>query len=67
MTLPRTVVERETSLGMVRVKTVQLEGRARRSPEFEDCRRIARERSLPFPEVVRILERELDGDGEVSS
>jgi len=39
--------------GTVRMKTSRL-GRAlvKRTPEFEDCKRIARETSLPLREII---------------
>jgi uncharacterized protein (TIGR00299 family) protein len=66
MTLAREVRERQTSLGLVRIKTVRVESGARSTPEFDDCRRIALERELPLLEVVRTIERELEPP-EVSS
>jgi pyridinium-3,5-bisthiocarboxylic acid mononucleotide nickel chelatase len=59
MTLSRSVEERETSLGKVRVKVVRDDAvQLRIVPEFEECRRIAGERGLPLMEVYRIIERE---------
>lgn len=57
--LERETVERETSLGPVKVKLLR-EGEklVRIVPEFEECRRIAREKGLPLMEVYRIVERE---------
>jgi hypothetical protein len=63
MTLEREVRERQTSLGLVRIKTVRVESGERSTPEFDDCRRIALERELPLQEVVRTIERELDAPG----
>jgi len=55
ITLERRIEERETPLGMVRFKLVS-DGRGlvRAAPEYEDCRRIARERGIPLQEVLRI-------------
>lgn len=50
----RTIEEIETPYGRVRVKRASLAGRPLAStPEYEDCRRIALERSLPWREVYR--------------
>jgi uncharacterized protein (DUF111 family) len=53
----RVVEERETPYGLVRVKVKRIGGRNLGVvPEYEDCRRIARERNLPFAEVWAMLE-----------
>jgi len=57
--LEREIVERETSLGLVKVKLLsEGERLVRIVPEFEECRRIAHEKGLPLMEVYRIVERE---------
>jgi pyridinium-3,5-bisthiocarboxylic acid mononucleotide nickel chelatase len=57
--LERTVEPRETSLGPVQVKVLSDGGRVVRvAPEFEECRRLARETGLPIAEVYRVVERE---------
>ena len=49
----------ETSIGAASVKVKRLGGRGvSLSPEFEDCRRIARETGLPILDVYRIVESE---------
>ena len=56
ITLARRIEERETPLGNVRVKLVfEGKGFVRAAPEYEDCRRIARERNIPLQEVVQIV------------
>ncbi|BCS55551.1 nickel pincer cofactor biosynthesis protein LarC [Geobacter sp. SVR] len=56
ITLQRSVEERKTPLGPVRFKQVFEEGRLLRcAPEYEDCRRVARERGIPLQEVMRIV------------
>ena len=55
ITLSRSIEERATSLGPVRVKVL---GNGRVAPEFEECRRIALEKGLPLVEVYRTVERE---------
>jgi hypothetical protein len=62
----RDVFEFESSLGPAAVKLKRLAGEAPRvAPEYEVCRRIAQERSLPLAEVYRIVaaeaERQLAG------
>jgi len=55
ITLARSIEERSTSLGPVRVKVL---GSGRVAPEFEECRRIALATGRPLIEVYRIVERE---------
>jgi len=51
--LEREIVSLETPLGRVRMKLAKLNGRVLNvAPEFEDCQRIARERSLPLKQVL---------------
>lgn len=58
-TVSRTVLSREirritTPYGEVRVKTSQLGGSiVTASPEYEDCRKIARQKRIPLREVLR--------------
>ena len=49
----------QTSVGEASVKVKRLEGRyVSLSPEYEDCRRIARETGLPILDVYRVVESE---------
>jgi len=57
--LSRTIREVKTSFGVVRVKEVEIQGRQRLLPEYEECRRIAKERSMPLLAVYKELETEL--------
>jgi len=51
--LERELVEVETRFGTVRVKVARREGKVLNvAPEYEDCQRIARERSVPLKEVM---------------
>jgi uncharacterized protein (TIGR00299 family) protein len=59
--LPRSIVTIETPLGSVRVKRSGTNGTLRVRPEYDDLARIARERSLPLAEVVRIVDASLAG------
>lgn len=55
----REVVQFDSSLGMVGVKVKRFHGDVvGLSPEFEDCRRLAREHDLPLQEVYRIVTTE---------
>ena len=57
--LERSIEERETSLGKVRVKVIREGERlVRVAPEYEECRRLATENGIPLIEVYRIVERE---------
>jgi pyridinium-3,5-bisthiocarboxylic acid mononucleotide nickel chelatase len=59
MMLGRAVEERETSLGKVRVKVFQADGKlVRIAPEYEECRRIAEHTGRPLIEVYQQIERE---------
>ena len=57
--LSRIIREVKTSFGVVRVKEVEIQGRQRLLPEYEECRRIAKERSMPLLAVYKELETEL--------
>ncbi|MGB5874426.1 MAG: nickel pincer cofactor biosynthesis protein LarC [Bacteroidota bacterium] len=57
--LPRRSVKVSTSFGPVNAKIVLRDGREITAPEFEECRRVAREHNLPLLEVMRRIEREL--------
>jgi pyridinium-3,5-bisthiocarboxylic acid mononucleotide nickel chelatase len=48
----------DSSFGSVSVKVVVRDGRETIVPEFEECRRIARERGLPLLQVYKQLERD---------
>ena len=55
----RRVVEVDTSVGRVRVKIKELEGSAvDLAPEYEDCRRVAKESGRPLSQVMRIVAEE---------
>jgi uncharacterized protein (TIGR00299 family) protein len=56
--LERTIEECETTLGLVRVKTARIDGASRRTLEYEDVVRIARERRRPIAEIAARLEAE---------
>ena len=55
----RSVEPVSTALGMVRVKSALVDGVVRRTLEYDDVARIARERSRPIAEIVRQLEAAL--------
>ena len=54
--LPRTLTTVATPYGPVRVKRAGTNGTARARAEYDDLLRIARERSLPLPEVARVVD-----------
>jgi uncharacterized protein (TIGR00299 family) protein len=54
--LERSIAEIVTPLGTVRVKTAQIDGQARRTLEYDDLARIARERGRPIAEIAATLE-----------
>jgi hypothetical protein len=52
----RRLVDVRTALGVARVKVKEIGGRAvDLSPEYEDCRRLAREHGRDVAEVIRIV------------
>ena len=62
--LPRQEREVQTTFGPIKVKAVIREGKESIAPEFEECKRIAREKNLPLLEVARLLESELSNKGD---
>lgn len=58
--LKREVREMTTSFGIVKVKSVVRDGNAVLVPEFEECKRIAEETSLPLQRVYKQIEREIN-------
>ncbi|MDN5293498.1 MAG: pyridinium-3,5-bisthiocarboxylic acid mononucleotide nickel chelatase [Eubacteriales bacterium] len=58
--LPRKSEIVNTSLGPVRVKFSQRQGKTVPSPEFEDCLAISRQKNLPLIEVMRTIASELE-------
>ncbi len=61
--LARSQREVRTTLGVVKAKSIVVDGRERLVPEFEECRRVAAEKGIPLIEVYRTLERELGAGG----
>ena len=61
--LRRTVTQRDTSLGPVRVKRSEGYGVVREKAEYEDLARIARERGISLEEANNRTERELEIHG----
>jgi uncharacterized protein (DUF111 family) len=52
----RRIIEVQTPLGAARVKVKELGGKpVDLAPEYEDCRRIARESGLDVREVMRLV------------
>lgn len=56
ITLARSLEQRQTSLGAVRVKVLE---NGRVTPEYDCCREIALARGIPLVEVYRTVEREI--------
>ena len=56
--LERSQRQVHTSLGTVSAKSVMIDGREKLIPEFEECKRLATEKSIPLIEVYKILEQE---------
>lgn len=56
--LPRTVKTVETKFGKVRVKIAQTgAGEEKRTPEYEDCRKLAEENNVPLHEIYLAAEQ----------
>jgi uncharacterized protein (TIGR00299 family) protein len=53
---PREILELHTPLGTVRVKVATVDGAVRRTLEYDDLARIARERGMPIAEAQRQLQ-----------
>lgn len=65
ITLERRIEERETPFGRMRFKLVFENGRLLRvAPEYEECRRVARERGMPLQDVLRIVSASLNSREE---
>jgi uncharacterized protein (TIGR00299 family) protein len=62
-TLPRETVAMPTPFGDVRVKTALVDGTHRRTLEYDDVARIARERNRPFAEIAADIETHLGANG----
>jgi uncharacterized protein (TIGR00299 family) protein len=60
--LPRDSMTVQTSLGTIRAKLVIRDGKNVVTPEFEECKRIARETGRPLLDIMRILEQESTAD-----
>lgn len=58
--LPRSAKQVKTSLGIVNAKAIVVDGKEQLRVEFEECRRIAGERTISLIDVYKILERELN-------
>lgn len=57
--LPRVLKEIQTSLGIVKVKSILVDGQEKLIPEFEECRRVASEKNLSLIEVYQKIESEI--------
>ena len=57
--LPRRLIRVATSFGQVNAKVVERNGVEIATPEFEECKRIARETGRPLPEIMRLLDAEV--------
>ena len=57
--LARSQREVRTSLGLVKAKVITANGEERLTPEFEECKRLAKERGVPLLEIYNELQREL--------
>jgi len=51
--LPRKEIRVETEWGPIRGKETHWEGKVRRTPEFEDCRRISEEKGIPLQRIYQ--------------
>jgi len=59
MKLPRKEITVDTEFGPIRGKEARWKDQVRRTPEFEDCRRIAKEKGVPLAQVYEIFHRSL--------
>jgi hypothetical protein len=59
--LERRLITRSTRYGDVRVKVAYLDNQeVRQKPEYEDCKRIAREKGLSIQQVCRHIEYDMN-------
>lgn len=56
----RSIDSISTPLGVVRFKTGSVGGRTIRTPEYDDCARLAREAGTPLREVMRMVQASLE-------
>ena len=55
LTLPREIIEVDTPWGPVQAKKVETATGSRITPEYEDCRRLAREQNIPLQKIYSIV------------
>jgi len=55
LTLPREMIEVDTPWGPVQAKKVETSAGSRITPEYEDCRRLAREQNIPLQKIYSIV------------
>lgn len=61
--LPRKITEISTSLGMMPVKTARdMEGNKKSMPEYEICKKIAKEKGIPLLKVYQTILRDVNDD-----
>ena len=51
--LPRREIKVKTPWGVVRGKEARWKGKIRRTPEFEDCRRLSQEKNVPLQDIYQ--------------
>lgn len=59
--LQREQREVKTKFGVVKAKAIILDGKERLVPEYEECKRLAEENSIPLISIYKILEQALSG------
>ncbi len=59
MTLPREIIEVETPWGPVQAKKIATGFGTRITPEYEDCRRVAREQNVPLQEIYAAVNQKI--------
>jgi uncharacterized protein (DUF111 family) len=65
--LSRRTLEVETRFGKVRAKLVIRDGKEVVAPEFDECKRIAKETDMPIQEIMRVIEHDIDARQNSSS
>ena len=60
--LERTIVQVDSSFGIVKAKQIRWDDAVRLVPEFEECKRIAVEKSMPLRDVYTRLEKEFGSE-----
>ncbi|MBW1750889.1 MAG: DUF111 family protein, partial [Deltaproteobacteria bacterium] len=60
MTLPREIIEVETPWGPVQAKKIETAEGVRISPEYEHCRKLAKEQNIPLQKIYAAVAKQVE-------